>query len=77
MPISKINKGKKAGKYRVRIQPRDEHTGKVIPVPSQVADNYRTYFFKLTKLGMPFHRVTPRGRKFYNYDEVVSWIRNR
>ena len=36
-----------------------------------------TYFFKLTKLGMPFHRVTPRGRKFYNYDEVVSWIRNR
>ena len=36
-----------------------------------------TYFFKLTKLGMPFHRVTPRGRKFYNYDEVVDWIRNR
>jgi len=36
-----------------------------------------TYFFKLTKLGMPFHRITPGGRKFYNYDEVVNWIRKR
>ena len=65
MPISKINKGKKAGKYRVRIQPRDEHTGKVIPVPSQVADNYRAAKALYEKMWVDF-RSNPHG----NYQEL-------
>lgn len=60
MPISKINKGKKAGKYRVRIQPRDEHTGKVISVPSQVADNYRAAKALYEKMWVDF-RSNPHG----------------
>ncbi len=65
MPISKINKGKKAGKYRVRIQPRDERTRKVIPVPSQVADNYRAAKALYEKMWVDF-RSNPHG----NYQEL-------
>ena len=36
MAISKIKSGKFAGLYRVRIQPKDKLTGKVISVKSQV-----------------------------------------
>lgn len=36
MAISRIRTGRKAGKYRVRIQPIDEVTGKVVSIPSQV-----------------------------------------
>ena len=37
MAISRIRTGKKQGKYRVRIQPISEETGKVVSIPSQVA----------------------------------------
>lgn len=37
MAISRIKTGKKQGKYRVRIQPISEETGKVVSIPSQVA----------------------------------------
>lgn len=36
MAISRIRTGKKQGKYRVRIQPISEETGKVVSIPSQV-----------------------------------------
>lgn len=36
MAITKINTGKFAGKYRVRIQPKDKLTGKPIKIASQV-----------------------------------------
>lgn len=39
MAISKIRKGRNEGKYRVRIQPVDPVTGKVISIPSQIASN--------------------------------------
>lgn len=38
MAISKINKGKYEGKYRVRIQPTNEITGKVVSFPSRVVN---------------------------------------
>lgn len=37
MAISRIRTGRKQGKYRVRIQPISEETGKVVSIPSQVA----------------------------------------
>ena len=37
MSITRIKSGKKEGQYRVRIQPIDEETGKVISIPSQIA----------------------------------------
>ncbi|MGN8722555.1 tyrosine-type recombinase/integrase [Lactobacillus amylovorus] len=36
MAITKIKNGRNVGKYRVRIQPKDEITGKVISIPSKV-----------------------------------------
>lgn len=39
MALSKINSGKNKGKYRVRIQPIDPVTGKVVSIPSQIASN--------------------------------------
>lgn len=49
MAISKITKEKNEGKYRVRIQPVDEVTGKVISVPSKIA-NTKTEAKKLSVL---------------------------
>lgn len=36
MAVTRIRSGRKEGQYRVRIQPIDENTGKVISIPSQV-----------------------------------------
>lgn len=49
MAISKITKEKNEGKYRVRIQPVDEVTGKVISVPSKIA-NTKTEAKKIERL---------------------------
>lgn len=38
MAVSRIRSGRKEGKYRVRIQPIDETTGKAISIPSQIAN---------------------------------------
>ena len=36
MAITLIKTGKNAGKYRVRIQPTDNETGRTVSVPSRV-----------------------------------------
>lgn len=38
MAVSRIRTGRKEGKYRVRIQPINEDTGKVVSIPSQIAN---------------------------------------
>lgn len=36
----------------------------------------KSYFFKLVKQGMPYHRIGLNSRKYYIVSEIIEWLQS-
>lgn len=34
----------------------------------------KSYLYELLEMGLPYHKLGDRGRKYYVYKEVIQWI---